>query len=118
MKKLAPNKFTVYTTNCVGNEEYLKKQFLELESDVSMHPKIISTRKNYRYGQLYPEIYQIIEEVKQQTGIQFDYLYDGKGLLTVKEYLVSSKSPPLLYIHSGGLIGNETMRERYQTSTK
>jgi len=102
----------VLTCPCVGDNDYLKKQFLELESDEKLHPTIINTDKKYHFGKLYKENYLIWKKLKQQTNIEFDLLYDPIGMKTFLS-LPKDKNFTYLYIHQGGLIGNETMVERY-----
>jgi len=104
---------TVYTCPCVGDSDYLKKQFLELESDEKKHPKILSLEKKHHFGKLYRENYKIWLKLQQQTGVVFDLLYDPLGwrtLLAHPEVL----NKPILYIHQGGLLGNESMLPRYE----
>ncbi len=103
----------VYTTPCVGDEAYLKKQFLELEEDEKYHPEILSLEKKYHFGKLYKENYNIWLKLQQQTGVEFDLLYDPLGwrvLLAHPEVF----SSPTLYIHQGGVLGNESMLPRYK----
>ncbi len=104
---------TVYTTPCVGDESYLKKQFLELEGDENLHPVILSLEKKHHFGKLYKENYKIWLKLQQQTGVEFDLLYDPLGwrvLLAHPEVY----SKPTLYIHQGGVLGNESMLPRYK----
>jgi len=104
---------SVYTNPCVGDSDYLKKQFLELESDEKYHPTILSLEKKHHFGKLYRENYKIWLKLQQQTGVVFDLLYDPLGwrtLLAHPEVL----SKPILYIHQGGLLGNESMLPRYE----
>ena len=103
--------FEVITCACVGDEEYLEKQFSFLEKE--NHPKILSLEKKYHFGKLYKEFYEIHKELKKQTDIEFDLLYDSKGWLCVNKYLDNSKST-ILYIHQGGLLGNISMLQRYK----
>jgi 1-aminocyclopropane-1-carboxylate deaminase/D-cysteine desulfhydrase-like pyridoxal-dependent ACC family enzyme len=105
--------FNVYTTPCVGDEEYLRSQFYELESDLSLHPTILNTPKKYHFGKLYRDYYKIWLELRQQTGVEFDLLYDPKGWIVMMANL-QIFSEPTLYIHQGGLIGNESMLLRYR----
>jgi 1-aminocyclopropane-1-carboxylate deaminase/D-cysteine desulfhydrase-like pyridoxal-dependent ACC family enzyme len=105
--------FKVFTCACVGDENYLKKQFLELEKNENFHPTILTLKKKYHYGKLYPEFYKIWIELKKSIGIEFDLLYDPLGWLTLLEHLDIIKEP-ILYIHQGGLLGNETLLERYK----
>ena len=104
---------TVYTTACVGDEKYLKKQFLDLEGDESYHPEILSLEKKHHFAKLYKENYKIWLKLQQQTGVEFDLLYDPIGwraLLAHPEVF----SKPTLYIHQGGVLGNESMLPRYK----
>lgn len=110
-------KNVVYTTACVGDSEYLKKQFLELESNEKHHSTILSLDKKHHFGKLYRENYKIWLKLQQQTGVVFDLLYDPLGwrtLLAHKEVL----DKPLLYIHQGGVLGNESMLPRYERKYK
>ncbi len=105
-------KVKVYTTACVGDDSYLKKQFLELNPNIEEHPIVLSLDKKYHFGKLYREFFEIWIELKKQTNIEFDLLYDPKGWLTMLKYKDKFKNP-ILYIHQGGLIGNESMLKRY-----
>jgi len=104
----------VLTCPCVGDEKYLKKQFLELEQDKSLHPTILKTSKKFHFGKLYKENYEIWKKLKEDTKIEFDLLYDPIGWQTLlnSEFLIQNSK--LLYIHQGGIIGNETMLRRYE----
>jgi len=102
----------VLTCPCVGDSEYLKKQFLQLESDTSKHPSIITPDRKYHFGKLYRDNFLLWQEIKRTTKIEFDLLYDPVGLKTFLN-LKKEKDVLYLYIHQGGLKGNETMIERY-----
>lgn len=107
----------VYTTACVGDEKYLKKQFLTLEKDENYHPAILSLEKKHHFAKLYKENYKIWLKLQQQTGVEFDLLYDPLGwrvLLAHPEVF----SVPTLYIHQGGVLGNESMLPRYERKYK
>jgi len=104
---------TVFTTPCVGDASYLKKQFLELEEDEKFHPAILTLEKKHHFAKLYRENYKIWLKLQQQTGVEFDLLYDPLGwrvLLAHPEVY----SKPTLYIHQGGVLGNESMLPRYE----
>ncbi len=103
----------VYTCACVGDETYLKKQFLELESDEKYHPSILTLDKKYHFGKLYREFFEIWIELKNETKIEFDLLYDPQGWMTLLKHQSKFKKE-ILYIHQGGLIGNESMLLRYK----
>jgi len=109
-------KYEVLTVPCVGDEEYLKKQFLDLESDKNLHPTILTPPKKFHFGKLYKENYQIYKELLEKTKIEFDLLYDPIGWQTLLRYLLTYQStniPTIIYIHQGGIQGNITMLQRY-----
>ncbi|MCG9696802.1 pyridoxal-phosphate dependent enzyme [Shewanella sp. Isolate11] len=97
----------------VGGEDYLKQQFTQLETDVSLHPQILDTHKRYHFGKLYPEFYQIWQQLKD-TGIEFELLYDPLGWMVLSQHLAEFGSQQVLYLHQGGLLGNQSMLPRYQ----
>lgn len=104
----------VVTCPCVGDSEYLKKQFLEFQSDEKLHPTIIEPPKKYHFGKLYKENYLLWKKLKEKTNIEFDLLYDPIGWNTLLHSTVNNiQNSTLLYIHQGGLKGNETMIPRY-----
>ena len=116
--------FEVQACACVGGDGYLKQQFLELCADESLHPTIIATEKKYHFGKLYLPFYHIWTELKKTTNIEFDLLYDPLAWLCLQREFIadntniaagleSTDKRPILYIHQGGLQGNETMIPRY-----
>jgi len=108
---------TVFTCPCVGDSMYLKKQFSELETNEKYHPKILTLEKKHHFGKLYKENYKIWLKLHQETGVEFDLLYDPLGwrvLLAHPEIF----SKPTLYIHQGGVLGNESMLPRYERKYK
>jgi len=104
---------TVYTCACVGGDEYLKKQFFELESDERHHPTILSLDKKHHFGKLYRENYEIWIKLQKDIGIEFDLLYDPLGWRVMMKHIKSFEGE-LMYIHQGGVLGNESMLPRYQ----
>ena len=105
--------FEVLTCACVGDDEYLKKQFGLLEKN--NHPTIIKSDKKYHFGKLYKELYEIHNELIKQTNIEFDLLYDSFGWISLEKYKnnLKEKDVTFLYIHQGGIIGNSSMKQRY-----
>jgi len=97
----------------VGDSEYLKYQFSLLEKDESLYPKILNPKKKYHFGKLYNEHFTLWNEIKNSTNIEFDLLYDPIGFDTLREHLERFDGCEILYIHQGGILGNETMKERY-----
>ena len=103
----------VYTNPCVGDSTYLKKQFSELEENEKYHPIILSLEKKHHFAKLYRENYKIWLKLQQQTGVVFDLLYDPLGWRTLLAH-PEVMHKPTLYIHQGGLLGNESMLPRYK----
>ena len=103
----------VYTVPCVGDVAYLKKQFFMLEENENFHPKILVPSKKRHFGKLYSESYNIWLKLREEMAVEFDLLYDPHGWLTLLENPEILKKP-MLYIHQGGLIGNESMLARYR----
>lgn len=105
--------FEVFTVSCVGGSEYLKKQFFHLEKNEKYHPKILEMPKKYHFGKLYKEFYEIWKDIKNETNIEFDLLYDPLGFIAMLK-TEDLKKENILYIHQGGVLGNETMIDRYK----
>jgi 1-aminocyclopropane-1-carboxylate deaminase len=103
----------VFTCAVVGGHDYLRAQFSELCLDRDVHPHILSLPKKYHFGKLYPEYFQMWQRLNE-TGIDFELLYDPLGFLTLEAHLPLFAAKPLMYLHQGGLLGNETMLPRYR----
>jgi len=101
----------VYAVPCVGDGAYLQKQF-EALSPHTKHPVILQSTKKYHFGKLYAEIYEIYKELLA-AGVEFDLLYDCKAWIVIRENL-SLFDEETIFVHSGGVRGNETMLERYR----
>ncbi|MEA1913832.1 MAG: 1-aminocyclopropane-1-carboxylate deaminase [Campylobacterota bacterium] len=104
--------FNVFTCPCVGDKKYLEQQFNALEN--AHHPIILPTHKKFHFGKLYKENLEMWKQLKQQTKIEFDLLYDPVGWQTLLQSNLMKQDIPLVYIHQGGLIGNITMLQRYE----
>lgn len=103
----------VYTTPCVGDRDYLLEQFRMLEEDRSLYPTIVDSARKYHFGKLYREFYEIWIELRDSCGVEFDLLYDPKGWLVLTQY-EREMAKNILYIHQGGIKGNESMLARYE----
>ena len=101
----------VLTIPCVGDSEYLKKQFNWLGG--GKIPTILTPKRKYHFGKLYKELFYLWMELKN-SGIEFDLLYDPIGWDTILHYNLKN----ILYIHQGGLKGNITMLKRYERKLK
>ncbi|WP_432458843.1 pyridoxal-phosphate dependent enzyme [Agarivorans sp. QJM3NY_25] len=108
-------KVKVLSCACVGNEAYLSQQFSLLNPDSNCHPQILPRRKNYHFGKLYRQLYQLWLTLIQQSQVEFDLLYDPIGWQCLIDFLdKQEETTPTLYIHQGGLLGNQSMLPRYQ----
>jgi 1-aminocyclopropane-1-carboxylate deaminase/D-cysteine desulfhydrase-like pyridoxal-dependent ACC family enzyme len=69
---------------------------------------ILEPKRKYHFAKLYPEFFDIYKKLKNQ-GIEFDLLYSPSMWLSLLEHT----DEKVLYIHSGGVSGNESMLDRY-----
>ena len=108
-------KFDVYTCPCVGDADYLKSEIEALTPNSKV--RILQPPKKYHFGDLKPELYQIWREVCEQTGIEFELIYDPVGFLTMMANMGAFKNE-ILYIHQGGALGNISQKPRYERKFK
>lgn len=108
-------KFDVYTCPCVGDADYLKSEIEALTPNSKA--RILQPPKKYHFGDLKLELYQIWREVCEQTGIEFELIYDPVGFLTMTANLGAFKNE-ILYIHQGGALGNISQKLRYERKFK
>jgi len=108
-------KFDVYTCPCVGDADYLKSEIEALTPNSKA--RILQPPKKYHFGDLKPELYQIWRDVCEQTGIEFELIYDPVGFLTIMANLGAFKNE-ILYIHQGGALGNISQKLRYERKFK
>ncbi|MCF6330813.1 MAG: 1-aminocyclopropane-1-carboxylate deaminase [Sulfurimonas sp.] len=105
---LALPEYIVYTTPCVGDMEYLKKQMSAL-ANIPNNLVILKPKKKYHFAKPYPNFLQIYKNTLE-SGIEFDLIYSP----AMWECLFEQTDEKILYIHSGGVSGNESMMERYK----
>jgi len=101
---------TVVTAACVGSSSYLVQQ---IENLLPLPPnlRILDTRKNYRFATPDADLLRMYENLKN-AGIEFDLIYAPvmwSALLENSDTIEGG----ILYVHSGGVGGNETMLARY-----
>ncbi|WP_324171223.1 1-aminocyclopropane-1-carboxylate deaminase [Sulfurimonas sp.] len=104
---LALPEHKVYTTPCVGDVRYLKTQMQALH-ELPENLIILEPKKKYHFAKPYPEFYVMYKKLLD-AGIEFDLLYSP----AMWEALLSQTKEEILYIHSGGVSGNESMLQRY-----
>ncbi len=100
----------VYTTACVGNIEYLKTQMQSLQ-ELPENLHFLPTKRKYHFAKPHKELYDIYSTCKAQ-GLHVDLLYASVMLKALSEHIETIEGD-ILYIHSGGLIGNASMISRY-----
>lgn len=100
--------YTVYTTPCIGDSTYLKEQMQAL-APLPKNLIILEANKKYHFAKPYEEFYTIYKRLKL-TGIEFDLLYAP----LMWKMLLEKTTQKIMYIHSGGVSGNESMLARYE----
>jgi len=105
--------YKVYTTPSVGNSKYLREQMSAL-GDIPSNLTILEPLKKYHFAKPYREFFEIYTKMKVSTGIEFDLLYAP----LLWQEILSQTDEKICYIHSGGLIGNESMLPRYRNLFK
>ncbi|MCE2573818.1 1-aminocyclopropane-1-carboxylate deaminase/D-cysteine desulfhydrase [Motilimonas eburnea] len=105
----------VFTCPCVGSPDYLVQQFRSLSQDQRDFPYIVTPKKKYHFGKLYRPCIEVWQQLLQQTQVEFDLLYDPIAWLTIMPWLTQQDATtPIMYLHQGGVLGNETMLGRYR----
>ena len=102
--------YRVYTTPCVGDAAYLKEQMHAL-GDMPKNLSILQPKKKYHFAKPYEEFYAMYEKLKGE-GIEFDLLYAP----AMWQALLEQTKEKILYIHSGGVSGNDSMLHRYRVN--
>ncbi|MGI2172121.1 1-aminocyclopropane-1-carboxylate deaminase/D-cysteine desulfhydrase [Shewanella sp. MF05960] len=104
----------VITCSTVGGDGYLTEQFSQLVDKVYF-PTVVNDGHKYHFGKLTRRCFDMWKTVCE-SGIEFELLYDPVGFLVLKDYL--AKHPQwqgdIVYLHQGGVLGNQTMLPRYQ----
>ena len=99
--------YKVYTTPSVGDVAYLKEQMSAL-AEIPDNLHILEPQKKYHFAKPYKEFIDIYKKLLD-TGVEFDLLYAP----SLWKCLLEQTNDKILYIHSGGVSGNESMLERY-----
>jgi len=101
----------VLTTPAVGDRAYLRAQMRSLGA-VPANLTILEQSKKHHFAKPYPELLATYELLRK-AGIEFDLIYGALMWHTLLEHMDAFEGT-ILYVHSGGLIGNETMLARYR----
>ena len=102
---------TVLTTPSVGDETYLISQ-MEMLGKIPENLRILVNSKKHYFAKPYAELLAMYNELND-AGIAFDLIYASLMWHTLLQHIDSIEGSTL-YVHSGGLIGNATMLERYR----
>lgn len=105
---LALPEYKIYTTPCVGDVSYLKKQMSTLNK-IPDNLIILESEKKYHFAKPYPEFLHVQQKLLD-AGVEFDLLY-SPGMWKA---LLEQTDEEIMYIHSGGVTGNESMLKRYE----
>ncbi len=100
----------VLTTASVGNNIYLAQQMQQFGS-MPHNLKWLEPSRKYHFAKPYPEFLETYQALKQ-SGVEFDLIYAPLMWQTLLASMQSIQGA-VLYVHSGGLMGNATMLERY-----
>lgn len=106
-------KQTVYTVPCIGDSETLTQLFKQQLPHATRYPTMLGSDliKKYRFGEPDPDLLDMYQKLRDETGIEFELLYDAKTWLTLSNWPCDK---PIIYIHSGGTSGNASMLARYR----
>lgn len=118
LQKFLPE-FTLYTTNCIGNKEYLSGQFaiLAAHGKKSLNYPIILDNQKYRFAVPNLQLNDLINQIMLASQVEFDLIYDPIGWKLLLDN-ISQINQPILYLHCGGVNGNVTMQKRYEYKFK
>ncbi len=100
--------YRVYTAPCVGDAEYLREQMSALH-EIPKNLTILEPRKKYHFAKPYREFLEMQQKLLS-AGVEFDLIYAP----TLWRCLIDQTDEEILYVHSGGVSGNESMLERYK----
>jgi len=106
---LALPEYKVYTVPCVGDVAYLIEQMSAL-CEIPKNLIILNPSKKYHFAKPYKEFLEVYHKL-WACGIEFDLLYAPLMFKT----LLEQTNETILYIHSGGVTGNESMLQRYRS---
>ncbi len=105
---LALPEYKVYTTPCIGDVAYLQEQMSAL-AKLPQNLIILPPKKKYHFAKPYKEFLERYKKLLK-SGVEFDLLYAP----AMFEALLEQTHEKILYIHSGGVSGNESMLARYK----
>ncbi|MGF1740335.1 1-aminocyclopropane-1-carboxylate deaminase/D-cysteine desulfhydrase [Vibrio profundum] len=118
LRKHLNNDIELITCACVGGSDYLKEQFTELLGKHAAQPKVLQLDSKHHFGKLYRQDFEVWQQLLEETEVEFDLLYDPMMWQCLQTWWPSNTDRTLLYIHQGGVLGNQSMLARYQRKFK
>lgn len=100
--------YRVYTTPCVGDAQYLREQMSSL-SKIPDNLIILEPKRKYHFAKPYREFLEIWQKLLK-SEIEFDLIYAPSMWIA----LLEQTKEDVLYVHSGGVTGVESMLSRYK----
>jgi 1-aminocyclopropane-1-carboxylate deaminase len=102
--------FECLTTPCVSNAEFLNGEFERL--GVTKKPTVLETGDKIAFAAPHPKLLATHKELLA-AGLEFDLIYDAKCWLAIVENMEYFEGRDVIFVHSGGVLGNETQLARY-----
>jgi len=112
LRRYLPKEISVVTTPVVGDSDTLLSQWKSLEPGTLNLPEILEKLPKHPFAKPKKEYFDVWVSLKE-SGIEFDLVYAPKMWLELIEIYETLKKP-LLYVHSGGIIGNISQIEQYR----
>lgn len=112
LRKYLPKEISVITTPVVGDSDTLISQWRTLEPNQTSLPEILCKLPKHPFAKPKKEYLDVWISLKD-AGIEFDLVYAPKMWLELLEIYDTLKKP-ILYVHSGGVIGNISQIEQYR----
>lgn len=106
---LAQYGLEVYTALGAGKMEDL----LERVNAYEKKPKILSSEFHTPFGKPHAKVWEVYKAWRE-IGVEFDLLYDCVLWVKILENLEKFSQREIVFIHSGGLLGNITQEKRYR----
>lgn len=100
-------KATLIALNCAGSEKELKKK---CERENVPHLQILHSP--FKFAKPHKEIWAMREYLLNK-GVACDLIYDSPAFCLIRQHLESFKHKELVFILSGGLMGDVTQMQRY-----
>lgn len=109
---------TVYAVPVVGNADSLLDDMTRMSkcqtdtSTTTYLPHILNTKNRYRFAKPHRDLFDVHQTISE-FGIEFDMVYSLKAWRAIFEHQSLFATSALVYIHTGGVSGNVTQKERY-----